>query len=152
MERALVVVDESDRHRELLREAGELAAGVGAELVLLSATTEEEYENDLETIEAVANVENIGFGRETIVDAAKSLAKAIAQDELDDLDVEYDVVGEVVDENGHADAALRLAADRDCDHIFVAGRQRSPTGKAIFGDVAQSVILNFDGPVTVLTG
>jgi len=152
MERALVLVEDSDRHRELLREAGELAEGVGAELLLLSAMTEEEYENDIETIEAIANVENIGFGRETMMDAAKSLARTLAEGEFEGLDVDYEVLGEVVDEDGHDDAVLRIAEDRDCDHIFVTGRRRSPTGKAIFGDVAQSVILNYDGPVTVLTG
>lgn len=152
MERALVTVDDSDRHRELLREAGDLAAGVGADLILLSSMTEAEYEKDIDTIEAIANVENIGFGRETMVDAARSLAESVATDELADIDVEYEVIGEIVEGDEHADAALRVAEERDCDHIFVAGRRRSPTGKALFGDDAQSIILNFDGPVTVLTG
>jgi len=35
--------------------------------------------------------------------------------------------------------------------VFVRGRRRSPTGKAVFGDTAQAVILNFDGFVTVAT-
>jgi hypothetical protein len=35
--------------------------------------------------------------------------------------------------------------------VFLAGRKRSPTGKALFGDQTQAVILDFDGAVTVIT-
>ncbi|MFC6907201.1 universal stress protein [Halalkalicoccus tibetensis] len=47
------------------------------------------------------------------------------------------------------DIILTEANKRNCDHIFVTGEKRSPTGKAVFGDTAQSIILNFEGPVTV---
>ena len=44
MERALYVVDTSEIGRELLREAGELAVGVDAELVLVNVVDESEHE------------------------------------------------------------------------------------------------------------
>jgi nucleotide-binding universal stress UspA family protein len=151
MKRALVVVDDSDRHRKLLREAGELAAGVGTDLVLLSVMSEEEFEEDMETIETIAGVENIGYGSEDVFEAAENFAEGIAQEELEDIDVEYDAVGRTVDEGNHANAIIEVAEDHGCDHVFIAGRRRSPAGKAIFGDTAQAVILNFDGFVTVST-
>ena len=43
MERALAVVDGEESTKELLREAGEIATGVSAELVLLHVTSEEEF-------------------------------------------------------------------------------------------------------------
>lgn len=49
-----------------------------------------------------------------------------------------------------ADTVLAEARHRGCDHVFVTGRKRSPAGKAIFGDVAQRIVLEFDGAVTVL--
>jgi len=39
------------------------------------------------------------------------------------------------------------AAAREVDMIAVAGRKRSPAGKAVFGSVSQQVMLNADGPV-----
>ena len=151
MKRALVVVDDSEQHRKLLREAGELASGTGAELVLLSVLSEEEFEADMETIETIAGVENIGYGQQEALDVSANFAEGIADEELDDIDVEYRAVGRVVDEGEHAHAIIDVAEDNDCDHVFLTGRRRSPAGKAIFGDTAQSVILNFDGYVTVST-
>jgi nucleotide-binding universal stress UspA family protein len=44
---------------------------------------------------------------------------------------------------------LQVARRKDCDHVFLSGGKRSPAGKALFGDFAQSVLLGFDGYVTV---
>jgi len=151
MERALVVVDETDSHMQLLREAGELAAGVGAELVLLAMLTEEDFEEDYETMEQISRTEGTSYGDETVLEGARGFARDMASDAFADIDVEYEVVAAVIEEDGHADQILESAETHDCDHVFTVGRKRSPTGKAIFGDTAQSVVLNFDGPVTIRT-
>ena len=49
-----------------------------------------------------------------------------------------------------ADAIVRVADEIDADRIVMAGRKMSPTGKAIFGSVTQSVLLNTEIPVTVV--
>ena len=48
-----------------------------------------------------------------------------------------------------ADTILDLAEEADADLVVVGGRKRSPAGKALFGSVTQSVILNADLPVMV---
>jgi len=67
---------------------------------------------------------------------------------LDEIDVAWEAAGAL----GDRDARIIEEADRrDADHVFVSGRKRSPTGKALFGDDTQRVVLDFDGPVTVVT-
>lgn len=149
MERALVVVDDGEEHRELLAEAGQFADGVGAELVLFSWITPDEYEADAEALEAVESAEHTSYGGADALDGARNFAREFAADVLGDDRSDVDVTAAVTDEDDRADEILEAAEENDCDHVFVVGRRRSPTGKVLFGDVAQRVILNFDGPVTV---
>ncbi|WP_136717804.1 universal stress protein [Halorientalis salina] len=51
-----------------------------------------------------------------------------------------------------AEGIIELAKEIDADHIVMGGHKRSPAGKAIFGSVTQSVILDTDVPVTVTGG
>lgn len=147
MDRAIAVVEASESAKALVREAGELAAGVGAELLLLHVTTEDEYADRRESMASIPDLDvNYTIDEET--DGARKFAKDIGRDVLDDVDVATEPVGRVGEKG---DEILGLADERGVDHIFVAGRKRSPTGKAIFGDVTQRIILEFDGAVTVVT-
>ncbi|WP_256288811.1 universal stress protein [Halobellus inordinatus] len=49
-----------------------------------------------------------------------------------------------------AEGILDIVAEFEVDHVAMGSRQRSPAGKAIFGSVAQQVILEADVPVTVV--
>lgn len=152
MDRALVIIDDTDQHRDLLREAGELAAGVGAELVLLTLLTETELDENIETMARIADVEGTGYSRQDALEVVSNFGTDLADEVLADLSIAVESLGKVVEEDEEASQIIATANDKQCDHIFLAGRQRRPTGKAIFGDVAQSVILNYNGPVTVVTG
>ena len=46
---------------------------------------------------------------------------------------------------------IETADEIDANRIVMAGRKRSPIGKAIFDSTTQSVLLNADRPVTVIT-
>lgn len=48
-----------------------------------------------------------------------------------------------------ADGILRVARETDADAIVLGARKRSPVGKAVFGSVTQSVILETDRMVIV---
>ncbi|WP_121740849.1 universal stress protein [Natronorubrum halophilum] len=151
MDRALAVVESTDSAKRLVRDAGELVAQTGGELVLLATMNEDEYEHTLETMSTIADVEGTSYSSADVTESGRQFVRDIAETELTDLDVEYEPLCIVVEDGQRARRIVATAAERDCDHVFVTGRKRSPTGKAIFGDTAQRVILDFDGPVTVVT-
>lgn len=147
MEHALAVVEPTDSAKTLVREAGELAGGVDATLTLLHVTTREEYAERRDAMESIPDV-YASYTPDHERDGAEQFARDVGQEVLDGVDVDWEAAGSLGDTT---DTILAEARERDCDHVFVAGRKRTPAGKAIFGDVAQSVILEFDGAVTVVT-
>lgn len=145
MERPLVVTDSSENVVEIIREAGELAADTDSPLTVLTVVTESEYEKDAEVLGTIEAIEGSTYDLGPVA-YAEEVAQTAITDLLSDLDIETEAIGKFVeDESDRADAILEVAEANGCDYVFLMGRRRSPTGKAIFGDTAQSVILNFDG-------
>lgn len=147
MERALVVAEPTDEAKALVREAGALAEGVGADVVLIHATTGEEYTARKQAMASFAGSGG-SYTTEDAREGADQFASDVAGEVLSAFDVEYETAGYVGDKG---EVILRAAEDHDCDHVFLPGRKRSPTGKALFGDATQEVLLEFDGLVTVVT-
>lgn len=148
MRNALVVVESVDGIDRLVTEAGELAAGVDASLTLLHVTSESEFEKDRQAMEEISALENTSYSVEQAKEGAAELARDLGDELLGDIDVDYYGTGAVGDEYS---SIMQAISDHEIDHVFIAGRKRSPSGKAIFGDTAQQVILNADCPVTILT-
>jgi nucleotide-binding universal stress UspA family protein len=72
-----------------------------------------------------------------------------ARDLLEEAGLEVDLRRE------HGDPAEQIvtgAGKLDADVVALCGRKRSPAGKALFGSVTQSVILDADRPVLVAPG
>jgi nucleotide-binding universal stress UspA family protein len=64
---------------------------------------------------------------------------------LEEAGVDYEVRGAV----GHyGEKVVDIADELDTDLVLVGGRKRSPTGKAVFGSVAQEIMLSAPCPVT----
>ncbi|SER40234.1 universal stress protein [Natrinema salaciae] len=149
MERGLVVIDDTDIHGELLAEAAEFARNGNAELVVLAWTTPDTAEESVEALEWVEQMEGTTFDETDPAAMTRQFAREFSENVIGDVDVDTEIEA-IITEEGERDDAILAAADRlNCDHVFLVGHKRSPTGKAIFGDVAQRVLLNFDGPVTV---
>lgn len=149
MERALVVVDDTDPHRELLAEAVEIVRATDADLKFFSWVTPDEFEDDVETLEAAEQAEGATYSTASANDIVTNFVNEFVTDVVGNDAPEYSVSSAVAEDSELADKILDAAEGADCDHIFLVGRRRSPTGKVLFGNVAQKVILNFDGRVTI---
>lgn len=147
MERGLAVVQrQNDTEKRLLREAGTYAECSDASLDVLRIVSPEEYQS-VESAEVTSDFDRSGYQDPATSHFDDEMA-AFVEDTLEESStVETEV--KIADEGDRVDTVLDMAAERDCDHVFLVGKRRSPTGKALFGDLTQDIILEFDGTVTL---
>lgn len=148
MEDALVVVDDRESTAGVVREAAAYATGADAELVLYVPLTEEEFQESLAALDEIGRVENKDYSDEDALSVAQQYAEDVTEEALEGFDVDFSVVTDVTEEV-EAQRVIEIGNEQGCDHVFTVGRQRSPTGKAVFGDTTQRLVLNFPGFVTV---
>ncbi|RKD89240.1 universal stress protein [Halopiger aswanensis] len=152
MDRGLVLIENSESHAELLQEAKEHALGSGADLILLVTLTEDEFEETQEVLNTIGDIEQTSYTDQNAYQAAMNDAEEVSRSVFDDDDeVSYEIVPRVSSEKERAETVIEVAEEMDADHVFILGQKRSPTGKALFGDLAQYVVLNFNGYVTLNT-
>lgn len=153
MERALVVVDETEQSQNLLRTAGEIAAATDAELFLLTTRYPDDFDESTSTLGIVGNgpytdsmiVESDDGALESVHGALESTI----EEAYENPSFAYRTLAGVTKDSERASLIIEAAETYDCDHVFLTGQRRSPTGKVLFGDTVQSVLLDFDGEVTV---
>ena len=150
MDCGLVVINQTPEHRELLHEAGEHAVGANADLVVLRLMTDSEYEPDTEVLDSIGEVENVRYDNRAVLDAAVASLEETVHEVLP-AEIAIETIAKATEEEDIASAVVETAKNHNCDHVYILGRQRSPTGKALFGDIAQRVVLSFDGYVTLKT-
>jgi nucleotide-binding universal stress UspA family protein len=142
LERVLVAVGPSDDDRigPLAATTTDIAAPAGASVTLAHVFTDAEYGDARAKLGGEP-------GDEVTPDAVARRHATIRElaDALDDAGVDYQIAGRV---GNHGDQIVGLADEVDADLAVVGGRQRSPTGKAVFGSTAQTVLLSAPCPVT----
>lgn len=135
----IAAVDRSDQATDVVVEAAELAAFVDESVHVVHALTRSEFVN-LGTTSAQAE-------KPLDLDEVREAAAEMAEESVPDIAVPYETVGVVGDP---ADEIVEYAANVEARYIVVRPRRRSPTGKALFGSVAQSVLLNASCPVVTV--
>lgn len=136
----VAAVDRSDRASAVLGEAATLAEAFGESVDVVHVLSREEFvslerTNVSETGEAVP------------IEGVVETAENIASEAIDEAAVDGNPIGLVGDP---ADEIVEYAHDQGARYIVVAGRKRSPVGKALFGSVVQSVLLSAECPVVSL--
>ncbi|KAB1197361.1 MULTISPECIES: universal stress protein [Haloferax] len=132
---------DTERVDRLVEETIDVAGPTGATVVVSHVFTKEEYNEALDNLEFDVTAEEVSGD-----DVARrhSTVRKVAE-KLEDADITYEVRGPVGD---HVDKLVELAKEVDADRLLVGGRKRSPAGKAVFGSLAQAVMLESPCPVT----
>lgn len=135
----VVAVDRSDRATRAIEEAGRLAAA---------------FDDEVHVVHVLGRSEFVELGRTRAeagdpvdIEDVRAVAAEIATEAAADLAGPVESVGLVGDPE---DEVVAYAEAEDARYLVVAGRKRSPAGKAVFGSVTQSVILNATCPVVAV--
>ncbi|WP_136687703.1 universal stress protein [Halorhabdus amylolytica] len=142
LETVLLAVGPTDHDRvdELAEAVVEIAGPSGASVVLAHVFTPDQFDQAAQRL-------GFGGGSEASPEEVANRHDTIRTigDILDEAGVEYTIRGRVGD---HATEIIDLSRTLDVDRVVVGGRKRSPSGKAVFGSVAQDIMLEAPCPVT----
>lgn len=134
----VAAVDQSERSSIVIEEAGKLA---------------EAFDEPVHVVHVLTTSAFIDMGRTKAKEgdsvdmgSVRKVATEIADENASHLDRPYEAVGLM---GNPAEKVVEYANENDARYIVTAGRKRSPAGKAIFGSVAQSIIIESACPVVM---
>lgn len=135
---------DDDRAEQIADAVADVAAPTGADVVLLHVFTQDEFDE----VTDMLDFRDVGTDDAADVARRRSIVRDVSS-VLEDRGVEVSIQGAV---GPHGESIVQTAEDVDADLVYVGGRKRSPTGKAVFGSTAQDVLLNAPAPVTFVRG
>lgn len=136
----VAAVDRTERAVAIVAEAGRLGEAFGEPVHVVHVLERDEFVALERT-----NVDETGAA--VPVDEVVDMAEEAANEVIAKTDVRAEPVGLMGDP---ADEIVAYANENDASYIVMGGRKRSPVGKALFGSVVQSVLLNAECPVVSL--
>ena len=137
----VAAVDRTDRASDVVAEAAELGAAFDEPVHVVHVITRSEFADlNISTVEQ--------SGKPVEMDRIREYATNVATEAATELDVPFETAGLI---GKPAERIVEYADKEDARYVVIAPRKRSRTGKALFGSVAQSVILNSERPVVAVT-
>ena len=127
-----------DDQTPLVEAVVDVAGPTDASVVLARAYEEDEYDERVEKLEfeSQPTTDEVARRSEQVRNAARA---------LQDAGIDYEIRG-VVGEEGYP--FVDLAKTLEPDFLHIQGKGRTPTGKALFGSTAQTILLTAPCPVT----
>jgi nucleotide-binding universal stress UspA family protein len=132
----VAAVDQSERASAVVTEAIELGRAYEETVHVVHVTTESAFD---ETERGGGDSKDEAVIRESAREVA-----AAAADGVKDSVKTVGLIGEP------SNTIVGYAEEQDARYIVLGPRKRSPVGKAVFGSVAQSVLLNATHPVVTV--
>lgn len=134
----IAAVEEDPGARRIIEEAHELARAFDEELHVVHVG------DQYKSTEDIRRSSQANPGKEIDTDDPKRIAEANAERIASEVVENFTAVGLV----GYpGQEVLSYAEKTDARYIVIGGRRRSPVGKALFGSVAQEVVLGAERPV-----
>lgn len=144
----LAAVGEKRDPTPIIETAHELATAFDDELQVLHVLPEDGSESHLDAIRSIDAHSDKSFSVEG--DRGEDIATRFIERALgEDPDGDVSAIGHIGDPTEEILSAVKRTEPR---YLVLGGKNRSPTGKALFGSVTQSVILNSDRPVVTVKG
>lgn len=143
LERILLSVGPEDRdHLDgLVESTADVAESTDATVYVLYAFPDDEYDELLERMDA--DETSGGLSPDEV--AMRHDSVRIPGDRFEELGIDFEIRGVA---GGIPSAQVARKSDElDADVVVVGGAERSPAGKAVFGDYAQQVLLDAPCPV-----
>ncbi|GGN23033.1 universal stress protein [Halarchaeum nitratireducens] len=138
----LAAVGEQHDQEAIIETGRDLAEAYDDDLRVLHVIPEDEAESHFESVRSIDQFSNTSFSIE--IERAEDIAERLVEMALGDVPATITPAGRIGDPT---EEILDDAASVGPRYIVIGGRKRSPTGKALFGSVTQSVILSADHPV-----
>lgn len=144
MSSILVLMRNDQPDERLLEIANRHIRGTDTSAVVCRVYDEDRYQSEIQqNVRSGNDIESVDQLEATAEETAQTIATSVFDDE--NTVIPIGLAGDLPND------VLELANEYGCTQIFLSGRKRSPVGKAFFGDIAQQILLEFDGPVTIMT-
>ncbi len=135
----VAAVDGGDGSKAVVQEAETLADQFDEPVHIVSVYEQSEHEH---LVNQGIDIDHVDSDEEK-----EEIARLAATDAAEAVSREFEIHGR---HGNPAEEVLEFANDIDPRYIVIGGRKRSPVGKALFGSVTQSVLLDATQPVVAV--